>query len=37
MTIGECSVVSAGEIVRKSIPNYSMLVNGEIRPIDQPK
>jgi len=37
VTIGECSVVSAGEIVRKSIPNYSMLVNGEIRPIDQPK
>jgi putative colanic acid biosynthesis acetyltransferase WcaF len=37
VTIGECSVVSAGEVVRKSIPNYSMLVGGEIRPIDPPK
>ncbi len=37
VTIGECSVVSAGEIVRKSIPNYSMLIAGEIRPIDPPK
>jgi putative colanic acid biosynthesis acetyltransferase WcaF len=37
VTIGECSVVSAGEIVRKSIPDYSILVGGEIRPIDPPK
>ena len=37
VTIGECSVVSAGEIVRKSVPNYSMLIAGEIRPIDPPK
>jgi putative colanic acid biosynthesis acetyltransferase WcaF len=37
VTIGECSVVSAGEIVRKSIPDYSMLVGGKIRPIDPPK
>jgi putative colanic acid biosynthesis acetyltransferase WcaF len=37
VTIGECSVVSAGEVVRKSIPDYSMLVGGEIRPIDAPK
>ena len=37
VSIGECSVVSAGEIVRKSIPDYSMLVNGEIRPINPPK
>jgi putative colanic acid biosynthesis acetyltransferase WcaF len=37
VTIGECSVVSAGEIVRKSIPDYSMLVGGQIRPIDQPE
>jgi len=29
--------VSAGEIVRKSIPDYSMLVGGKIRPIDAPK
>lgn len=35
--VGECSVVSAGEIVRKSIPDYSMLVGGKIRPIDAPK
>jgi putative colanic acid biosynthesis acetyltransferase WcaF len=37
VTIGECSVVSAGEVVRKSIPDYSMLVGGEVRPIDVPK
>jgi len=35
--IGECSVVSAGEVARKSIPNFSMLVGGQIRPIDAPK
>ena len=37
VTIGECSVVSAGEIARKSVPDYSMLVGGEIRTIDPPK
>jgi putative colanic acid biosynthesis acetyltransferase WcaF len=37
VTIGECSVVSAGEIVRKTVPDYSMLIAGEIRPIDPPK
>lgn len=37
VTIGECSVVSAGEIARKSVPDYSMLVSGEIRRIDPPK
>jgi putative colanic acid biosynthesis acetyltransferase WcaF len=37
VTIGECSVVSAGEIVRKSLPDYSMLVDGHIRQIDPPK
>ena len=37
VTIGECSVVSAGEIVRKSLPNYSMLVGGQVRQIDPPK
>lgn len=37
VTIGECSVVSAGEIVRKSLPDYSMLVGGYVRPIDPPK
>jgi putative colanic acid biosynthesis acetyltransferase WcaF len=37
VTIGECSVVSAGEIIRKSVPDYSMLIAGEIRPIDPPK
>ncbi len=37
VTIGECSVVSAGEVVRKSLPDYSMLVGGQIRPIDPPK
>lgn len=37
VTIGECSVVSAGEIARKSIPDYSMLVANEIRKIEPPK
>ena len=37
VSIGECSVVSAGEIVRKSIPDYSMLLNGEIQHINPPK
>jgi len=37
VTIGECSVVSAGEIARKSVPNYSMLIGGVIRPINPPK
>ena len=37
VTIGECSVVSAGEVVRKSIPDFSMLVSGQIRSIDAPK
>ena len=35
--IGECSVVSAGEVARKSVPDYSMLIGGEIRQIDPPK
>lgn len=37
VTIGECSVVSAGEIVRKSLPDNSMLVGGQVRQIDPPK
>jgi putative colanic acid biosynthesis acetyltransferase WcaF len=37
VTIGECSVVSAGEVAHKLVPDYSMLVGGEIRPIDPPK
>lgn len=37
VTLGECSVVSAGEVARKTVPDYSMLVGGEIRPIDPPK
>ena len=37
VTIGECSVVSAGEVAQKSLPDYSMLLNGEIRPIEPPK
>lgn len=35
--IGECSVISAGEVVRKSVPDYSMLVDGQLRPIEPPK
>ena len=37
VTIGECSVVSAGEVARKSLPDFSMLVGGKICPIDPPK
>jgi putative colanic acid biosynthesis acetyltransferase WcaF len=37
VTIGEYSVVSAGEIARKSVPDYSMLIGGEISQIDPPK
>lgn len=37
VTIGECSVVSAGEVARASVPGYSMLVGGEIHSIDLPK
>ncbi len=35
--IGECSVVSAGEVVRKSVPDFSILIGGQIHPIDAPK
>ena len=37
LTLGECSVVSAGEIARKSLPDYSILIAGEIRQIDPPR
>jgi len=37
VTIGECSVVAAGEIAWKSLPDYSMSVGGQVRPIDPPK
>ena len=36
VTIGECSVVSAGEVARKSLPDYSMLIGGKVRQIDPP-
>jgi len=32
--IGECSVVSAGEIARKSVPDYSLLIGGQVQPIN---
>lgn len=37
VTIGECSVVSAGEVVRKSLPDYSMLIGGQVHQIEPPK
>lgn len=37
VTIGECSVVSAGEVARKSLPDFSMLINGQVRKIEPPK
>jgi putative colanic acid biosynthesis acetyltransferase WcaF len=35
--IGKCSVVSSGEIVRKSLPDYCLLIGGQVRPIVPPK
>jgi putative colanic acid biosynthesis acetyltransferase WcaF len=37
VTIGECSVVSAGAVARNSIPDYSIFIDGQIRPIDPPR
>jgi putative colanic acid biosynthesis acetyltransferase WcaF len=37
VTIGQCSVISASEVVRKSIPNYAILVDGKIHTINAPK
>jgi putative colanic acid biosynthesis acetyltransferase WcaF len=37
VTIGQCSVIAAGEIARNSIPDYSMLINGQVHTIDFPK
>lgn len=37
VTIGQCSVISAGEVVRRSVPDYSMLVGGQLRLIEPPK
>jgi putative colanic acid biosynthesis acetyltransferase WcaF len=37
VSIGECSVVSAGEIARRSLPDYSILIGAQICPIDPPK
>jgi putative colanic acid biosynthesis acetyltransferase WcaF len=36
VTIGKCSVVSAGQVARKSVPDYSILVDGVLFPIDPP-
>jgi putative colanic acid biosynthesis acetyltransferase WcaF len=37
VSIGECSVVSAGEVVRKSLPDNSLLISGQIHPLRLPK
>jgi len=37
VTIGECSVVSAGEIVHTSLPDHSILVGGQVRQLDRSK
>jgi putative colanic acid biosynthesis acetyltransferase WcaF len=37
VTIGKCSVISAGEVVRMSVLDFSMLISGQIRPIEPPK
>jgi len=35
ITVGECAVVSAGEIARQSLPDFSILISGQIRAIDR--
>ena len=37
VVIGKCSVVSAGEIARDLLPDFSMLVSGKIRSISPPQ
>lgn len=37
VSIGKCSVVAAGEIVRKSLPDHSMLIDRQVRKIELPK
>ena len=37
VSIGECSVVSAGQIVRKSVPDYSMLADWRFFNSELPK
>jgi putative colanic acid biosynthesis acetyltransferase WcaF len=34
--IGECSVIAAGEVARGVIPDYSMLIGGQLKKIDPP-
>jgi len=36
VTVGECSVVAAGEIVRHDIPNFKILLAGILRDIEKP-
>lgn len=36
VTIGECSVVSAGEVARRSVADFSLLIEGQISAIDPP-
>lgn len=35
--IGTCSVVASGEVVRNSVPDYSMLIGGRLIKIEPPK
>lgn len=37
VSIGICSVVATGEIARATVPDYSMLIGGQVRSIDPPK
>lgn len=37
VVIGKCSVVSAGEIARDLLPDFSILVSGKIRSISPPQ
>jgi putative colanic acid biosynthesis acetyltransferase WcaF len=37
VSIGECAIVAAGEIARSSLPDYSILISGHIRPIEPPR
>jgi putative colanic acid biosynthesis acetyltransferase WcaF len=37
VNIGTCSVISAGEIARSQVPDYSILISGELREIEPPR
>jgi len=37
VTIGTGAVIAAGEVVRSDVPNYTLLIDGQQRSIEEPK